>query len=158
MSLRIRTRATTTTTALTTATGTVVTAAALALSGVAPASASTPAATTASTTAAATVPWSASHATASAAGDRWLASGKLVLDGTLTNTGTGCYSVWTRFAHDFVVLPYTKHAEICGAGSVDFTATKSYTYTVTGTLRVCRGTTDTTDCGPGVSITHWPIG
>ncbi|USQ82817.1 hypothetical protein NFX46_02925 [Streptomyces phaeoluteigriseus] len=154
MSLRIRTRATTTTAALTTATGTVVTAAALALSGVAPASASTPAATTA----AATVPWSASHATASAAGDRWLASGKLVLDGTLTNTGTGCYSVWTRFAHDFVVLPYTKHAEICGAGSVDFTATKSYTYTVTGTLRVCRGTTDTADCGPGVSITHWPIG
>ncbi|QEU67438.1 hypothetical protein CP966_20990 [Streptomyces galilaeus] len=60
--------------------------------------------------------------------------------------------------HDWVVMPYTKHAEICGAGSVDFTATKSYTYTVTGTLRVCRGTTDTTDCGQGVSITHWPIG
>ncbi|MFD5267389.1 hypothetical protein [Streptomyces sp. NPDC058335] len=154
MSLRTRTRAITTTAALATATT-----AALTLSGAAPASASTAAGTTAAeTTAAATVPWSASHGTASAAGDRWLASGKLVLDGTLTNTGTGCYSVWTRFVHDFVVLPYTKHAEICGAGSVDFTATKSYTYTVTGTLRVCRGTTDTTDCGQGVGITHWPIG
>ena len=145
MSLRTRTRAITTTAALATATT------ALTLSGAAPVSA-------AASTGAATVPWSASHATASAAGDRWLASGRLVLDGTLTNTGTGCYSVWTRFAHDFVVLPYTKHAEICGAGSVDFTATKSYTYTVTGTLRVCRGTTDTTDCGQSVGITHWPIG
>ncbi|MET9501483.1 hypothetical protein ABZY42_07040 [Streptomyces sp. NPDC006622] len=153
MSLRTRTRAITTTAALATAT------AALTLSGAAPASASTAAGTTAAdTTAAATVPWSASHGTASAAGERWLANGKLVLDGTLTNTGTGCYSVWTRFAHDFVVLPYTKHAEICGAGSVSFTADKSYTYTVTGTLRVCRGTTDTTDCGQAVSITYWPIG
>ncbi|MFM9631791.1 MULTISPECIES: hypothetical protein [Streptomyces] len=149
MSLRTRTRAITTTAALATATT-----AALTLSAAAPVSAST----AAGATAAATVPWSASHGTASAAGDRWVESGKLVLDGTLTNTGTGCYSVWTRFVHDWVVMPYTKHAEICGAGSVDFTATKSYTYTVTGTLRVCRGTTDTTDCGQGVSITHWPIG
>ncbi|MEU9666673.1 hypothetical protein AB0J81_06480 [Streptomyces bobili] len=154
MSLRTRTRAITTTAALATAAT-----AALTLSAAAPVSASTAAgATAAGTAAAATVPWSASHDTASAAGDRWLANGKLVLDGTLTNTGTGCYSVWTRFVHDWVVMPYTKHAEICGAGSVDFTATKSYTYTVTGTLRVCRGTTDTTDCGQGVSITHWPIG
>ncbi|MFG3260618.1 MULTISPECIES: hypothetical protein [Streptomyces] len=154
MSLRTRTRTITTTAALATATT-----AALTLSAAAPVSASTAAgATAAGTAAAATVPWSASHGTASAAGDRWVESGKLVLDGTLTNTGTGCYSVWTRFVHDWVVMPYTKHAEICGAGSVDFTATKSYTYTVTGTLRVCRGTTDTTDCGQGVSITHWPIG
>ncbi|MFF8195069.1 hypothetical protein ACF05L_30355 [Streptomyces bobili] len=152
MSLRTRTRAITTTAALATAT------AALTLSAGAPVSASPGAGTTSAGTAAATVPWSASHSTASAAGDRWLANGKLVLDGTLTNTGTGCYSVWTRFVHDWVVMPYTKHAEICGAGSVDFTATKSYTYTVTGTLRVCRGTTDTTDCGQSVGITHWPIG
>ncbi|MGV9556335.1 hypothetical protein [Streptomyces sp. NPDC003401] len=149
MSLRTRTRTLTTTAAL-------VGAAALALSGAGTATASGGAGLPAG--AAATVPWSASHGTASAAGERWVESGRLVLDGTLTNTGTGCYSVWTRFVHDFVVLPAAKQAEICGTGSVHFTAGKSYTYTTTGTVRVCRGTTDTTDCGQAVSITHWPIG
>lgn len=151
MSPRTRTRTLATTAAL-------ATTVALALYGAGPATASTGTGTGVTAGAAATVPWSASHDTASAAGERWLESGTLVLDGTLTNTGTGCYSVWTRFAHDFVVLPSTKQAEICGAGSVGFTVRKSYTYTTTGTVRVCRGTTGTTDCGQAVSITHWPIG
>lgn len=149
MSARTRTLAATAALATTTA---------LALYGAGPATASAGAGTVVPAGAAATVPWSASHDTASAAGERWLESGTLVLDGTLTNTGTGCYSVWTRFAHDFVVLAPVKQAEICGAGSVGFTARKSYTYTTTGTVRVCRGTTGTTDCGQAVSITHWPIG
>ncbi|MDW6058582.1 hypothetical protein SAZ11_11485 [Streptomyces sp. FXJ1.4098] len=26
-----------------------------------------------------------------------------------------------------------------------------------GQLKVCRGTTDTADCGDAISVTHWPI-
>ncbi|GGR39016.1 hypothetical protein GCM10010251_64550 [Streptomyces aurantiogriseus] len=65
--------------------------------------------------------------------------------------------MWTRLVHDWVVRPWVKHSEICGAGSVDFTAARDYTYLTSGTLKVCRGTTDTTDCSAGVGITHWPI-
>ncbi|MFH8802632.1 hypothetical protein ACH4F6_23970 [Streptomyces sp. NPDC017936] len=151
MSLRTRIRAVGGTAALT---GAALASVGLALAGAAPAAASG----TGTTAVAATVPWSASHGTATAAGDRWVANRKLVLDGTLGNTGSDCYSVWTRYVHDWVVLAWTKQAEICGAGSVDFTSTHDYTYTVTGTLKVCRGTTDTTDCGTGVGITYWPIG
>jgi hypothetical protein len=150
MSLRTRVRAISGTAALA---GAALATAGLVLSGAVPAAASD----TSTTAVAATVPWSASHDTATAAGERRLENRKLVLDGTLGNTGSGCYSVWTRYVHDWVVLPWTKQAEICGAGSVGFTSTKDYTYTVTGTLKVCRGTTDTADCGEGVGITHWPI-
>lgn len=113
--------------------------------------------------AARTVPWSASLGTASASGERWTESKRpaalpdLVLSGTLTNTGEGCYSVWTKFRFDFVQGPVRKHAEVCGPGTADVDVRQVYNYTTTGELAVCRGTEDTSDCGDWESITWWPI-
>ncbi|MGW1176458.1 hypothetical protein ACWD4P_22420 [Kitasatospora sp. NPDC002543] len=123
------------------------------------------AASAAPTTAATTVAWSASYGTAaSASGTRWTETSSggfgtdLVLTGTLTNTGTGCYAVWTRYTFDFTPGPTTKQAEICGAGSVAVNARQYYKYTTTGSIAVCKGgTTSPTDCGTWQSITHWPI-
>ncbi|ORT59398.1 hypothetical protein [Streptomyces sp. CB03238] len=120
-------------------------------------------ATAASTTAdggkpARTVAWSAGHGGATAAGDRWIEqSGNLVLSGTLSHTGEGCYSVWTRFVNDFAPGPLTKLAEVCGPGTVAITARHAYRLTTTGRLAVCRGTENVQDCGPWHTITSWPV-
>ncbi|MEU9559357.1 hypothetical protein [Streptomyces fumanus] len=113
--------------------------------------------------AAATVPWSVSLDTASAAGERWTeptqypSSPDLVVSGTLTNTGTGCYAVWTRFFRDFSAGPVTKRAELCGPGTAAVAARQRYDYLTTGYVTVCRGTADTSDCAPWTNITWWPI-
>ena len=52
------------------------------------------------------VEWSSEFETAIAAGQRWTEPGSsgltrdLVLSGTLSTTGDGCYSPWTRFVFD----------------------------------------------------------
>ncbi|WP_328394163.1 hypothetical protein OHS70_05305 [Streptomyces sp. NBC_00390] len=105
-----------------------------------------------------TVAWSAGHQSATAAGERWIEQPRyLVISGKLSNTGTGCYAVWTRFYNDFVPGPLRKQAEVCGPGTVDVTARQAYQLTTTGQLTVCKGTEDTKDCGPWQNITSWPV-
>lgn len=113
---------------------------------------------------AAAVEWSAGLETATAAGERWLEptddviSSDLVLEGTLTNTGSGCYAVWTRFVFDFMPGPVRKQAEICGPGTAEVNVRQVYWVTTTGGLTVCKGTENTEECAPWESITHWPGG
>ncbi|MEU3573727.1 hypothetical protein AB0E96_35705 [Kitasatospora sp. NPDC036755] len=113
-----------------------------------------------------TVAWDAAYGTeASASGTRWAEQkpsgfgADLVLTGTLTTTGTGCYAVWTQFTNDFSAGPTKKQAEVCGAGTVAVNARQSYSLTTTGSIAICKaGTTYPSDCGEWKSITHWPIG
>ncbi|WP_381567041.1 hypothetical protein [Streptomyces eurythermus] len=115
-------------------------------------------------TAAGTVPWSVSLGTASAAGNRWTETRStgygqdLVLNGKLTNTGAGCYSLWAQYWHDFSGTPAAKQVEICGPGTVDVNVRHRYDYMTTGQITICMGTTNTTDCAPWVDVTWWPIG
>jgi hypothetical protein len=106
--------------------------------------------------------WSVTHETASAAGHRWIESGSgiqsfLVLDGKLTNTGTGCYSVWTQFSFDLFGDIPRKRTEICGAGTVTVALRQSHQFTTTGRVTVCRGTASTANCAPWQSITSVPV-
>ncbi|MDX3229081.1 hypothetical protein [Streptomyces sp. ME19-01-6] len=80
-----------------------------------------------------------------------------MVQGELRNTGTECFSVWVRWTDDWVVTPYTKQASQCGGGVAPVNMRKSYGLTTTGRLTVCRGTTDTQDCGEDISLTRWPI-
>ncbi|MFF3328961.1 hypothetical protein ACFYWX_05275 [Streptomyces sp. NPDC002888] len=112
--------------------------------------------------AAAPVQWSATHGSATASGTRWTEqSGTatvLVVEGQLRNTGTECSSVWVQWTRDFVSSPYTKQATQCGSEvSPVNVRLNPYRLTTTGRLKVCRGTTDTNDCGTAVSLTTWPI-
>ncbi|MER6614567.1 hypothetical protein [Streptomyces xantholiticus] len=105
-----------------------------------------------------TVAWSAGHESAGAAGERWMEQpGDLVISGKLSNTGEGCYAVWTRFVNDFAPGPLRKQAEVCGAGTVDVHVRQAYRPTTTGRLTVCKGTEDVKDCGPWQNITSWPV-
>ncbi len=111
---------------------------------------------------AAGVEWSTEFETATAAGLRWIEpsgsfSDDLVLDGTLSNTGDGCYAVWTMFIDDFAGSPASKQAEICGPGSVAVDVREDYDVTTTGYLWICKGTAATSDCAPWETITWWPI-
>ncbi|SFL33866.1 hypothetical protein [Streptomyces pini] len=136
----------------TAATATATAAVALLAATAVPANAAAPAA----------VGWSVQHGTAAATGERWTEpsggwpSSTLVIEGELTNTGAGCYSVWTRFVYDLAPGPVRKHAEICGPGSVEVDVRQSYWITTTGSITVCRGTEDTSDCGTWRSVTTWP--
>ncbi|MFI6055883.1 hypothetical protein ACIBCO_38135 [Streptomyces violascens] len=112
-----------------------------------------------------TVSWSAGYGTAQADGQRWLQKtdptnvfADLVVSGKLTNSGEGCYSVWTQFTLDLFPLPPFKHAQLCGAGTVDVDLSQSYRPTTTGTIFICKGTENPTDCGAREYITSWPIG
>ncbi|MGY0056806.1 hypothetical protein ACWY4P_09605 [Streptomyces sp. LZ34] len=110
----------------------------------------------------AAVEWSATHGSATASGTRWTERvdgwTDLVIEGELRNTGTECTSVWVRWIHDWVVTPYTRQASQCGGGVSPVNIRLSpYGLTTTGQLKVCRGTTDTGDCGDAISVTHWPI-
>ncbi|MER6129388.1 hypothetical protein ABT173_43910 [Streptomyces sp. NPDC001795] len=111
-----------------------------------------------------TVPWSVRHQTATASGQRWIEAGgtglagDLVVHGKLSNTGDGCYSVWTRFVFDMIPGPAHKQAQVCGRGSVDVGVRQAVQLTTTGYLTVCKGTKDTTDCASWLNITSWPIG
>lgn len=104
------------------------------------------------------VAWSAGHETATATGERWIEQPRsLVISGRLSNTGAGCYSVWTRFINDFAPGPLRKQAEVCGPGTVDVKARQAYQLTTTGQLTVCKGTENAKDCGPWQNITSWPV-
>lgn len=111
-----------------------------------------------------TVSWSAGYGTAHADGQRWLQktgsplSSNLVVNGKLTNSGDGCYSLWTQFALDLTPLPAFKQAQLCGSGTVDVHLSQSYQLTTTGTIFICKGTERPTDCGAREYITSWPIG
>ncbi|MFE6085978.1 hypothetical protein [Streptomyces virginiae] len=109
------------------------------------------------------VPWSVTHGTAEAEGDRRIARTatgvlQLQVDGKLSHTGEGCSSVWTRFQFDMAPMPARKQAQVCGDGTVDVTIRGTYMPTTTARLTVCKGTENTTDCAQWASITHWPIG
>ncbi|MCT7352467.1 hypothetical protein N4P33_09795 [Streptomyces sp. 15-116A] len=125
-------------------------------------SAAGPAAAGASGTAA--VEWSAAHGTSVASGTRWTEpsgtgfGAALVVEGELRNSGTECFSVWVRWTYDFVPGPYRKHATQCGTGTAPVSVRLDpYRPTTTGQLTVCRGSADTRDCGPAVSLTSWPV-
>ncbi|MFD4741379.1 hypothetical protein ACFWNR_27600 [Streptomyces virginiae] len=109
------------------------------------------------------VPWSVTHGTAEAEGDRRIARTatgvlQLQVDGKLSHTGEGCSSVWTRFQFDMAPMPARKQAQVCGDGTVEVTIRGTYMPTTTARLTVCKGTENTTDCAQWASITHWPIG
>ncbi|MFI9823358.1 hypothetical protein ACIHFC_23255 [Streptomyces sp. NPDC052013] len=124
--------------------------------------AASPAAAGATGTAA--VDWSAGHGTSVATGTRWTEQSStgfgsaLVVRGELRNSGTQCYSVWVRWTYDFVPGPYRKHATQCGTGTTAVDVRLDpYRPTTTGQLTVCRGSADTSDCGPAISLTSWPV-
>ncbi|MDQ1018338.1 hypothetical protein QFZ43_004887 [Streptomyces afghaniensis] len=108
--------------------------------------------------------WSAAHGSSTAFGMRWIEEGTsatgaaLLIRGELQNAGTECHSVWVRWTHDFVPLPYTNYVTQCGRGSapVDLRL-DPYRPTTTGYLKVCRGSEGTEDCGEAVPLTSWPI-
>ncbi|CAM5320509.1 hypothetical protein SABIM44S_00338 [Streptomyces abikoensis] len=110
------------------------------------------------------MPWSTHHGTATASGTRWTERGDgqlfpaLTVRGELKNTGTGCYSVWIQWTHDFAGTPPHKNVTQCGPGTtpVEYRL-PSYTLTTTGSLFVCKGDKDTNDCGPRESLTTWPL-
>lgn len=112
------------------------------------------------------MPWSAHHGTATASGTRWTERGDngtlfpaLVVRGELQNTGTGCYSVWVQWTHDLAPAPPHKQATRCGPGAAPVAyRLPSYSLTTTGSLFVCKGDKNTTDCGPHESLTSWPSG
>ncbi|MFF9979972.1 hypothetical protein [Streptomyces erythrochromogenes] len=109
------------------------------------------------------IPWSVTHGTGKAEGDRRLARSdtgvlELRVDGKLTHTGEGCSSVWTRFQFDLAAMPARKQAQVCGDGTVDVTIRGAYRPTTTASVTVCKGTEKPTDCAQWASITHWPIG
>ncbi|MFF4408364.1 hypothetical protein ACFY2W_11435 [Streptomyces sp. NPDC001262] len=121
------------------------------------AAAATGALTQSAVAAPATTPWSASYGTAAVAGTKWVEhrdSGltPLVWQGTLKNTGSGCYSVWTSVAHDMWGMGPEKQATQCGAGSVSFSQEDSSLTFTSVQVVVCRGDKDTTDCGSWVKI------
>lgn len=109
------------------------------------------------------VAWSVGHQTAVASGERWTEPGStrlstdLVISGKLSNSGEGCYSLWTRFVFDLGPGRVLRQAEICGSGTVDVDVRQAYQTTTTGSLTVCKGTVDTTDCASWQNITWWPI-
>ncbi|MEU7279172.1 hypothetical protein AB0A69_10395 [Streptomyces sp. NPDC045431] len=122
------------------AAATAVSAALLTLAVAAPAAATTPA-------------WSVTHETAHAEGARRITSGpsspfQLTLTGTLTNTGAGCYAVWTQFQYDLVPGPPFKAAALCGPGTAEINVVRSIMPTTTGTIFICKGMESPVDCGP----------
>ncbi len=110
-----------------------------------------------------TVKWSATHQTSAASGERWIESGstpsspELVLSGTLSNTGSACYSLWTRFRFDRTPGPVRKHAEICGRSRVEVKMNQAYQFITSGYVAVCEGTENPDNCGPWENITSWPV-
>ncbi|MGD3111956.1 hypothetical protein [Streptomyces sp. YGL11-2] len=115
------------------------------------------------TSAGADVPWTATYGTATASGTRSLESNgglssKLIVKGTFKNTGKDCYSVWTQWTYDMSPLPAAKRATLCGAGTqaVDLSI-PNYTLTTTGSVFICHGDKDATDCGAQESLTSWPV-
>ncbi|MCX4692720.1 hypothetical protein [Streptomyces sp. NBC_01408] len=109
------------------------------------------------------IPWSITHGTAKAEGDRSLARSatgvlELRVDGKLSRTGEGCSSVWVRFQFDMAPMPARKQAQVCGDGTADVNIRMSYMPTTTGYVTVCKGTEKPTDCAPWASISHWRRG
>ncbi|MFH8570570.1 hypothetical protein [Streptomyces sp. NPDC017993] len=92
--------------------------------GVPPPSAQAPQPRTHATAAVSTAPveWSSRQGTAAASGTcrqvkRAGSLAELMIDGQLTNTGRGCYSLWLMWTPDFAGEPPEKHATQCGTGN-----------------------------------------
>lgn len=93
--------------------------------------------------AAAGTPWSTRHGAASARGTATTSVTGATLrtlrvDGTLTNAGSGCVSVWVLAQHDLAGIP-RRQVEQCGAGSTPIRATFQLMPTSSISLRVCEG-------------------
>jgi hypothetical protein len=111
-----------------------------------------------------TTPWSASYQTAQASGTRKTVSLPVLdyyleVDGTLTNTGTGCYHVQIT-AVDVYGTTWSNDSSgaRCGAGTAPVTLYAPlwvdgpilYRYV---NLQVCAGSgSETTSCGPATTI------
>ncbi|MEU8526201.1 hypothetical protein AB0C77_11495 [Streptomyces sp. NPDC048629] len=99
------------------------------------------------------VTWSVSLGTAKAEGTRRFEGTSLVAEGRLSNTGPGCYSVWTQVTHDFVPGPAVRNATLCGPGAVDVLVRRDYWLpTMTGRITVCEGSANTATCAPWKSL------
>jgi hypothetical protein len=106
--------------------------------------------------AAAPRPWTVSHGTASAEGiARYervdFLSGRLILEGTNTNRGSGCYYVRLTVSHDLVPRSY-ESGEVCGTGSVPVgfsVGVRSITWSAT--VYLCRRAAQL-DCGAGAPV------
>ncbi|MET9763123.1 hypothetical protein ABZ016_29470 [Streptomyces sp. NPDC006372] len=97
--------------------------------------------------------WTASHGTASASGTSWAEPGTIfvrpfVIKGELSNTGSECYSAWITFTHDLTPGIPSKNATQCGAGTAPVNFRGSLPSLGTVSIKICRGSTATTDCGP----------
>ncbi|MFJ7779450.1 hypothetical protein [Streptomyces yangpuensis] len=109
------------------------------------------------------VPWDTSHGTATASGSRWLEKGggilssTLTVQGELTNTGPGCFSLWSSTVHDFAPTPARKIATQCGPGTTPVSFGVRYAPTTTSSVYVCKDGAAAQDCGARTSITHWPL-
>jgi hypothetical protein len=104
------------------------------------------------------VPWSVQHQTATASGQRWIEPNgmilwrDLVITGKFSNTGDGCYSLWTQFVHDLAPGPALKRAEVCGTAPVDLNLRQPIQLTTGVYVTVCKGTKDTSDCAAWVRL------
>lgn len=103
----------------------------------------------------ATTPWSTSLETAVASGERWTESGPtppardIVVHGTLSNTGDGCYSVQAMYVTDLAPGPAVEQASLCGPGTatvdIQFSTWKP---TTSVHLTLCKETEGSTVCAP----------
>jgi hypothetical protein len=118
----------------------------------------TAAATTASAADPTQTPYTASDGTATVSGATWIIDNPipetpdLGISGTLSNTGTGCFAVWTKATFDWSVGPTTEQVQICGAGSADFNATQYLNFAAHVWVEVCKGTANTNSCGAQVEV------
>ncbi|MFJ8590754.1 hypothetical protein [Streptomyces sp. NPDC093598] len=96
--------------------------------------------------------WSVSHATAAASGTtRPVDSGGvsapgLAVEGELSNSGSGCYTLWIQWTADLTVGPPIKMGTQCGPGSVPVRFQKPGGLGTTW-VKICRDTQHT-DCSP----------
>jgi hypothetical protein len=102
------------------------------------------------------------HGTASSSGVSWSEDNPdssyddLFVEGELTNTGRGCYSLWVVWTDDFVVQYPKKYATQCGPGTAPVNIDWHWNYTSGSRAFICRGTENTTDCGAERGLYWWP--
>lgn len=95
------------------------------------------------------VTWSVSLGTAKAEGTRRFEGRTMVAEGRMSNTGPGCYSVWTWIRYDFAPGTVAKRTTLCGPGAVDFVVRRdNWSALTTGQITVCEGSTNTATCAP----------
>ncbi|MFD5479971.1 hypothetical protein [Streptomyces hawaiiensis] len=97
--------------------------------------------------------WTTSYGTASASGTSWTEAGTIfvrphVIKGELSNSGPECYSAWIEFTQDLTPGIPIKNATQCGAGTTPLNFRLALPSVRTVSIKICRGSADTTDCGP----------